>query len=103
LGSKLDKDWRLASHNEYLRIAVLYGIPGIAFFIFSLFYPLIHRNKKKDILFLAFLYIVVCSMFTEDTLETQTGVTFFAFLYSLLLFQGKVVVKHPLEEKIESK
>ncbi len=101
LGSKLNKEWRLASHNEYLRTAILYGIPGLIFFVVSLFYPLIKRKKSNDILYLAFLFIALCSMLTEDTLETQTGVTFFAFLNALLLFQGKVVLKIPQEENLE--
>ena len=87
LGSKLDKDWRLASHNEYLRTAVLYGLPGLLYFIFALFYPFIKYRKQLDVLYTAFLFIALCSMLTEDTLETQTGVTFFAFLNAFLLFQ----------------
>lgn len=85
-GSKLDTKWRLACHNEYLRIAVLYGLPGLIYFIFSLFYPFLRLNKKQDILYSSFLFIALCSMLTEDTLETQTGVTFFAFLNAFLLF-----------------
>ena len=35
---------------------------------------------------LVFLLIALFSMFNEDTLESQPGVTFFSFFYSLLIF-----------------
>ena len=36
-------------------------------------------------MYILFILIFVISMFTEDTLETQTGATFFAFFNTLLL------------------
>ena len=36
--------------------------------------------------YVAFFLIIVGSMFTEDTLETQAGLTLFAIMNSLLLY-----------------
>jgi O-antigen ligase len=85
-GSMLDEKWRLRAHNQYLSIAVAFGIPGLLLFISVLFYTLVNRLKKGDTLFLAFWLVAAISMFTEDTLETQAGVTFFALFYCLFLF-----------------
>jgi hypothetical protein len=85
-GSMLTERWRLRAHNQYLSLAVAFGLPGMLFFIVGLIYVLRNRLKNQDTLFLAFWLIAVVSMLTEDTLETQAGVTFFALFYCLFLF-----------------
>jgi hypothetical protein len=42
-----------------------------------------------DYFYYVFLIIALSSMLTEDTLETQAGVTYFALFNSLLLLQGE--------------
>jgi hypothetical protein len=59
------------------------------YFIFVLAYTLVAGIRKNDIVFLSFLLIAIASFFTEDTLETQAGVTFFAFLLPLLHQRSK--------------
>jgi hypothetical protein len=89
--SRLSKEFRLRAHNQYLTIALTFGFAGLLFFLFSLFYPIFELEKQSDFLYMVFFIILFISMFTEDTLETQAGVTFFAFFNSFLLFsrQGK--------------
>jgi len=84
--SLLKKENRLRSHNQYLSIAVTFGVIGLLWFLFTLFYPAYKMKMYSDILYLSFFFIAVFSFFTEDTLETQAGVTFYAFLNSLFLF-----------------
>ena len=86
LNSKLDKKWRFTSHNQYLLIALLFGIPGLLYFLFSIFFPYFYLVKKYDFMYCCFIFIFLCSMLNEDTLETATGVTFYAFFNALLLF-----------------
>lgn len=83
--SKLDLNWRLRSHNQYLAITVAFGVIGFIVFLVFLFYPLILLRKHFHYLFWIFYMIALISFFTEDTLETQAGVTFFAFYFSLFL------------------
>jgi hypothetical protein len=84
--SRLEEKWRLRAHNQYLSLGVAFGIPGILFFAFVLLYVLRERIRQQDTLFIGFWLIAVISMLTEDTLETQAGVTFFALFYCLFLF-----------------
>jgi hypothetical protein len=84
--SPLSREWRLRSHNQYLTIAVTFGFIGLAWFIFTLIYPALKLGRFSDFLYLSFFVIAAVSFLTEDTLETQVGVTFFAFLNSFLLF-----------------
>ncbi len=84
--TQLTKEWRLRAHNQYLSITVAFGSIGLAWFLFTLVCPLIIHIRKTDILYVSFSIISIMSMFTEDTLETQAGVTFFALFTSLFLF-----------------
>ncbi len=86
MNSLLDKRWRLRSHNQYLSIAVAFGILGLTWFLISLVYPFIRQFKKNDYIYISFSIISILSMLTEDTLETQAGVTFFALFTSIFLF-----------------
>lgn len=86
MNSKLSIEYRLHPHNQFLSIMLCFGIIGLIWFLFSLFYPMFAYKKYSDYLYVAFMVIAACSFFTEDTLETQAGVTFYAFLNSFLLF-----------------
>ncbi len=77
---------RLRAHNQYLTFFAIFGIIGFLWFIFSLIFPLIFLRKYNSFLYLSFFVIAALSMLTEDTLETQAGVTFFAFFNSLFVF-----------------
>jgi hypothetical protein len=55
----------------------------MAWLFIMLSYLLIRGFRKRQLLQVVFLMIVACSFLTEDTLETQAGVTFFAFLCCL--------------------
>lgn len=84
--SKLRPEYRFRCHNQYLAITVAFGIVGLLWCLFSLFYPIIADKKNRNYIYLVFMFIMLLSMLTEDTLETQIGVTVFAFFNSLLVF-----------------
>ena len=84
--SPLKEEFRFRAHNQYLAIAVAFGLVGLAFFLFVLFYPWFSSKRYHTYLYVIFLCIILLSMFPEDTLETQAGATLFAFFESLLLF-----------------
>lgn len=86
INSKLDPVWRLRSHNQYLAITVAFGFVGLIIFIFYLFYPVIALRKKLHFLYWPFFLIALLSFVTEDTLETQAGVTFFIFFQTLFFW-----------------
>ena len=84
--SPLKEEYRFRAHNQYLAIAVAFGLVGLVFFLFVLFYPWFSSKRQHTYLYMVFLCIMLLSMFPEDTLETQAGATLFAFFVSLLLF-----------------
>jgi hypothetical protein len=81
----LAEEWYKRPHNQYLTIAVALGIFALLLFVFTLIYPFIALRKYLPVLYLPFFAMAVISFFVEDTLETQAGVTFFAFFNSFFV------------------
>ena len=95
MNSALESQYRYHAHNQYLGICVALGLIGFIIFIVGLIYPAIVLSGFKDYYFGIFFLIMIISMFSDDTLETQAGVTLFAFFYSLLLCGCRKVDKMP--------
>lgn len=83
--SVLTEKYRLRAHNQFLTTAATFGVLGLLVFLFFLLYPIFKLKGYNSYLYSAFLMIAILSMFTEDTLDTQVGITFFAFFNTLFL------------------
>lgn len=88
MDSLLAPQYRLRSHNQYLSITVGFGIIGLAWFLFAMFYPGIKTRSFNNYFYLIFWIIFMVSMLTEDTIENQEGVTFYA-LFTALMILGR--------------
>ena len=87
--TRLAPDQRWRSHNQFLSIFIGFGILGLLWFLGAIFYPPVMLYRFDDYFFMIFLIISVLSMLTDDTIESQTGVSFFAIFYTLFLFTRK--------------
>ena len=87
--SPLTEDNRLRAHNTYLTTWITFGVFGFIFFV-ALVWFAADRFKAADYLGVAFMVICFVTFMIEDSLETQAGVTFFAYFWGL--FQGRNVV-----------
>ena len=83
----LTEHFRLRAHNQFLSITVAFGLIGLLYFLFALIAPMVIAGKYLDYFYVVFIITAILSMLTEDTIETQTGVTFFAFFNCLFLFR----------------
>lgn len=77
---------RIGCHNQWLTFWLMGGVAVPLTFLVLLIYPFIEQKKKITFVYVAFFIILVGSMFTEDTLETQAGLTLFAIMNSILLY-----------------
>jgi hypothetical protein len=84
--TKLKPGWWRRSHNQYLSVAVAFGLFGLLWFLFALLYPPLKLKKMRTFLFGSFFIVLLLSMMAEDTIESQDGVTFAAFFYCFFLF-----------------
>jgi len=86
MNSILPLEYRHRSHNQFFAIWIAFGIFGLIWFIYSLLYPPIKKKMFFEYLYFIFFVVIILSMLVEDTLETQMGVTLYAFLNTFLLF-----------------
>ncbi len=73
--------YRHRAHNQYITFLVTFGVLGFIYFL-SFLGVLIYQWKNNR-LYLFFAIVALVSFLSEDTLETQAGVTFFSFFVSL--------------------
>ncbi len=86
MGTSLAPQWRHRAHNQYLTLWISFGAFGLLWSLFSWWWPAWRLGAWRDPLFIAWAITFGISCLSDDTIETQTGVTFFVFYYALLVF-----------------
>lgn len=86
--SPLNPKFRHRAHNQFLTFAITFGIIGCLVIFIAIIYSFSMSNYLPSSLKWTFFGIILISMLAEDTLETQAGVTFFAFFSSMFLTQS---------------
>ena len=87
LNSRLAPENRKRGHNQLLTLFIAFGFVGLLIWIISFTYPILKIAKDRYV-YGAFLVISLLSFLGDDTLETQAGVTLFAFFNSFFLFHS---------------
>ena len=82
----LQQQYQHRTHNQYLTFLLTFGVIGFILFMLVVFYPLFYKRKYLDYFYIVFFIAFALSLLTEDTLETQAGVTFYALFNCLFLF-----------------
>lgn len=96
--SPLTKDWYRRPHNQFLTMWVSLGIVGFLIFLTTLLYPIISLKKNLPVLFWPFFILTILSFLTEDTLETQAGISFYAIFNTLFISVGYFKKQQILED-----
>lgn len=87
--SQLLPENRKRAHNMYLTFGVTFGLIGLMLFLWFNVAFIYRAFITKNILAMMFLAVAMISYLAEDTLETQTGVTFCGLFYGLFAIQIK--------------
>lgn len=82
----LNNEMKLRSHNQFFTIAIISGLIGLFLYLLSIVKIISLNSNLRYTPIVYFFLIVLLSMFTEDTLNTQAGVTFYAFFISFFSF-----------------
>jgi O-Antigen ligase len=83
--SLLEEGFWHRSHNQFLTIWISHGILGLLMLCGMLLIPLINKTEKNYFHWVVFLALFF-SLFFQDMLETQAGVTIFALFYGLTVY-----------------
>jgi hypothetical protein len=96
MNTNLANQYRLRSHNQYLSITVAFGIIGSVWFMIVMFYPGIKTRNFNNYFYAIFWIIFMLSMLTEDTIESQEGVTFYVLFTAIMLLGREKTEKSEL-------
>lgn len=81
--SKLALENQHITHNQFITVWIIGGIACFLAFCSFWVFQFVEAIKSNSFLWLGFLIITCLSFLIEDTLQTQTGVTFVAFFAAL--------------------
>lgn len=73
------------THNQYLQVLISSGIIGLLLFLFSFVKQVKLAVNQKDYLYIAFISLIIISLFSENLFERVNGVVFYAFFNSLFI------------------
>jgi hypothetical protein len=81
----LEKEWYKRPHNQFLTVFLAVGIIALIIFLISIFLPAIQLRSEVHILYWPFFVMAIVSFLMEDTLESQAGLTFYAFFNTVFI------------------
>lgn len=79
---------RLNSHSEYLSLLLKSGITGLLAYLATLVYGIRLSIKRKDIHLFLFMALIVFVSVSENLLDVDKGIIFYAFFFSFFLFSA---------------
>jgi len=80
--------YNLNSHNEYLSFMVKSGIIGLLIYLATLISGFRLAIKRRDYLFLLFMTLIAIVSLSENILDVDKGIIFYAFFFSFFLFSS---------------
>jgi O-antigen ligase len=75
----------LNAHNQYLSFLITSGFPGLIVYLLMLFWGLRRSVQQRDILLFSFIVLITVVSFSEDLLDVNKGIFFYAFFFPILI------------------
>jgi O-antigen ligase len=85
----------LNAHNQYLSIWLKTGIVGLVIYLGTLLFGFLNARKNTDPVFFAFMLLISVVGFSENLLDVNKGIFFYAFFFSLFVYSGKPFFQIP--------
>jgi len=79
----------LNAHSEYLSFLIRSGILGLLAYLATLGYGFYISFRKKDLIFFTFITLIAIVSLSENLLDVDKGIIFYAFFFSFFAFSGK--------------
>lgn len=87
--TQLDKFYWNRAHNQFMTFWIAFGVFGFLVFTGFWFWFLWRNIKLKNFIGIVFSLIAIGSFMSEDTIETQQGVTYIALFLGLVAMMNK--------------
>ena len=78
----------LNAHNQFISFFIKSGLAGVLVYLFTLVFGFRTAILKRDLLLLTFMLIITCVSFSENFLDVDKGIFFYAVFFSLLMFSS---------------
>lgn len=76
------------AHNQYLSFLLKNGIIGLAVFLLAFYYYGRLAFKNRDFMYISFLILLLIGFYTENILDANKGILFFALFNTLFGFEA---------------
>jgi O-antigen ligase len=77
---------RLNTHSQYLSFLIKSGSVGLMLYLATLAFGFRAAFRQKDILFFAFLMLIATVSLSENLLDVDKGIFFYALFFSFFMF-----------------
>jgi O-antigen ligase len=85
----------LNAHNQYLSFLINSGVIGLLVYVATLAWGLWESVKRRDVLLFGFILLVSVVSLSEDLLDVNKGIFFYAFFFSFFVLSGKQTITRP--------
>jgi hypothetical protein len=89
MGSKLNEENYGMTHNQYLSYWIKFGLFGLIFILFALFFTAHKKRLFKNGLFVLFFMYMLIANLGDTNWETHLGLSLFVFFFSLFLWHSQ--------------
>ncbi len=79
--------YSLNAHNQYLSFLINAGIPGLLLWLATLYWGFRKAIKRKNILLLGFMILIAVVSCSENMLDVNKGIFFYAFFFAFFAFR----------------
>lgn len=80
---------RLNTHSEYLSFLIKSGIIGLLIYLGTIAYGFTIAFRQKDLLLFAFMALITCVSVSENLLDVDKGIFFYALFFSFFVFSNR--------------
>jgi len=79
----------LNAHNQFLSFLIKFGVLGLLVFLCTLYVGFTTAWQNKDLIFMSFMILITTVSFSENILDVNKGIFFYAFFFSFFIKSGK--------------
>jgi len=78
----------LNAHNQYLSMLINTGILGLSIYLLTILYGFAAALRNRDPVFISFMTLISIVGFSENILDVNKGIFFYAFFFSFFIKCG---------------
>lgn len=87
------------THNQYLAIVIKHGFAGLFVFLLMLSYFFYLAVKRGSFIYFSFLFILTIGLITENIIDANKGIFFFAFFNTLFGYEALKTLRERRAQK----